>query len=68
MDGGLVDVLWMCVPWPQYIKSGFLSGGVGGERGHLPPLGYAEISILHVNLFKRLYKSLNDTINGELCL
>ena len=39
-------------------SSGFLSGG---GRGHLPPLGfglpplgYAEISILHVNLFKRL--------------
>ena len=33
----------------------------------LPPLGYAEISNLHVNLFKPLLK-LNDTINGELCL
>ena len=41
------------------VSTGFLSGGQGG--------GDAENSILHVNQFK-FYKSINDTINGKLCL
>ena len=40
------------------VSTGFLSGGQGGD---------AENSILHVNQFK-FYKSINDTINGKLCL
>ena len=35
----------------EIYRAGFLSGG---GRGHLLPLGYAEISILHINLLKRL--------------
>ena len=44
-------------------EQGFFRGVGGGICPPLPwlwlaPLGYAEISILHINLFKRLIKAL----------
>ena len=47
----------------------FLSG-VGG-KGHLPPLALACPPLrflFYTQIYSSIYKSVNDTINGELCL